>query len=50
MSRVLAALTAKLTELQPLGRGFAILGGRVVLVLALYTLQGADFAGHVNSF
>jgi hypothetical protein len=36
--RVLAATIAKLLELQPLGRGFAVLGRRVVPLFAVTTL------------
>jgi hypothetical protein len=46
MVRVLAALTAKLAELETFGRGLAILGRRVVLILAYRALKLNDFAGH----
>jgi hypothetical protein len=40
------ALAAELVELQPFGRGLAILGGGVVAVLAISALKLTDFAGH----
>src|SRR3954453_23172336 len=44
-----AALAAELVELQPLGRGLAILGCGVVTVLAVSALKLTDFAGHFFS-
>jgi hypothetical protein len=44
--RVLAALTAKLAELETFGRGLAILGRRVILILAYSALKLNDFTGH----
>jgi hypothetical protein len=41
-------LPAKLVELQPGGRGLLILGGGVVAVFALSTLQRNNLAGHLN--
>jgi hypothetical protein len=41
-----AALLAKLAELETLGGGLAVLGGRIIAVLALTALQGNDFAWH----
>ena len=38
MRRVLAALTAKLVELQPVRRGLLVLGGGVVAIFALSAL------------
>jgi hypothetical protein len=46
MVRVLAALTAKLTELETLRRGLAVLGRRVILILARCALQLNNFASH----
>jgi hypothetical protein len=46
--RVLAALLTELAELQPLGGRLAILGCRVIAVLALAALQGHDFPWHVK--
>jgi hypothetical protein len=46
-----AALAAELAELQTAGGRLLVLGGGVVLVLAISTLQLNDFAGHgLNSF
>jgi hypothetical protein len=47
MRRVLAALAAELVELQPLGRGFAVLGGGIIFIFARSALQLANFAGHL---
>jgi hypothetical protein len=47
MVRVLAALAAKLAELETLGRGLAVLGRRVVLILAHRALQLTNFARHM---
>ena len=38
MRRVLAAAFAKLAELKPPGRGFLVLGGRVIAFFALAAL------------
>jgi hypothetical protein len=46
MIRVLAALTAKLAELETFGRGFTILGRRVVFILAHSALQLTNFTSH----
>ena len=46
MVRVLAALAAKLAELETLGRRLAVLGRRVVLILAHRALQLTNFARH----
>jgi hypothetical protein len=45
---VLATLPAELAELQPACRGFLVLGGGVVAVFALSTLQRHNLAGHVS--
>jgi hypothetical protein len=50
MGRVFAALTAELVELQALSGRLAVLGRRVVLVLAVGALELNDFAGHVFPF
>jgi hypothetical protein len=47
--RVLAALAAELAEFQPPGRRLLILGGGVVAVFALSTLQGHDVSWHKTS-
>jgi hypothetical protein len=47
MIGVLAALTAKLAELETLRRRPAVLGGRVVLILAHGALQLTNFARHI---
>jgi hypothetical protein len=47
MRRVLAALPAKLVELETLGRGLAILGRRVVLIFAHRALQLTNLARHM---
>jgi hypothetical protein len=39
-------LTAELLEFQPAGRGLLILGGGVVAVFALSTLQRNNLTGH----
>jgi hypothetical protein len=44
---VLPALAAELLEFQPAGRGFFVLGGGVVAVFAISTLQRNNLAGHV---
>jgi hypothetical protein len=46
MVRVLAALAAKLAELETFGRGLAILGRRVILILTCSALKLNDFPGH----
>jgi hypothetical protein len=46
MRGMFTALTAELVELQPLGRGLAILCGGVITVLAISALKLTDFAGH----
>jgi hypothetical protein len=46
MVRVLAAITAKLAELETLGRGLAILGRRVVLILTRSALELNNFTSH----
>jgi hypothetical protein len=46
MIRVLAALTAKLAELETFGRGFTVLGRRVILILAHSALELNNFASH----
>src|SRR5271166_5412777 len=46
VQRVLAALPAELAELQPPCRGLLVLGGGVVTVLALSTLQRNNLARH----
>jgi hypothetical protein len=46
MVRVLAALTAELAELEPFGRGLAVLGGRVILILTRGALKLNNFASH----
>jgi hypothetical protein len=46
MRRVLAALAAELAKLQPARRGFLILGGGVIAVLAITALQRNDFSRH----
>jgi hypothetical protein len=48
VSCVFPAFAAEFAELQPLGRCLLVLRGRVVLVLAVDTLQSHDFAGHVE--
>src|ERR1017187_2749082 len=45
---VFATLTAELLEFQPAGRGLLVLGGGVVAVFALSTLQRNNFTGHLN--
>jgi hypothetical protein len=50
MVRVLAALTAKFAELETFGRGLAVLGRRVILILAHRALQLNNFARHSSSF
>jgi hypothetical protein len=45
---VLPALPAKLIELQAAGRGLFVLGGGVVAVFAISTLQRNNLAGHVT--
>jgi hypothetical protein len=47
--RVLAAPAAKFLQLQPVRRRLAVLGGRVVPLLALTALQRNDLSGHENS-
>jgi hypothetical protein len=44
MVRVLPANFAELRHFQTAGRRLLVLGGRVVTVLAIRTLQGNDFA------
>jgi hypothetical protein len=48
MRRVLAATLAKLLHLQPIGRGLAILGRRVIALFAIAALHRDDFSGHEN--
>jgi hypothetical protein len=43
---MLPALPAELLEFQPAGRGLLIIGGGVVAVFAISTLQRNNFAGH----
>jgi hypothetical protein len=43
---MLPALPAELIELQPAGRGLFVLGGGVVAIFALSTLQRHNLAGH----
>jgi hypothetical protein len=43
---VLAAAPAKLLQLQPVGLGFPVLGGRVVPFFAIAALQRNDLSGH----
>jgi hypothetical protein len=46
MVRVLAALAAKLAELETFSRGLAVLGRRVILILARRALKLNNFASH----
>jgi hypothetical protein len=46
MVDVLAALPAKLAELETFGRGLAVLSRRVILILAYRALQLNNFASH----
>ena len=46
MVRVLAALAAELAELKTLRRGLAVLGRRVILILAYRALELANFTSH----
>ncbi len=46
MIRVLAALPAELAELETFGRGLAVLGRRVILILAHSALELTNFARH----
>ena len=46
MVRVLTALTAKFAELETFGRGLAVLGRRVILILAHRALKLNNFARH----
>ena len=47
MVRVLAALAAKLAELETLGCSPAVLGRRVILIFAHRALQLTNFARHM---
>jgi hypothetical protein len=47
MGSVLAALAAKLGELEAASGRLLVLGGGVVFVLAISTLELNDFAGHL---
>jgi hypothetical protein len=46
MRRVLAANAAELFQLQALGHGLPVLGGRIVPLFAIAALQGNDLSGH----
>ena len=48
MVRVLTALTAKLAELETFGRGLAVLGRRVILILTRSALQLNNFTRHLG--
>ena len=48
VDRVFPALAAELAELEPLGRGFAVLCGRIILIFTICALKLANFAGHLN--
>jgi hypothetical protein len=50
MRRVLPALATELAQLQPVRRRLPVLGGGVVLVLALGALQLNNFPWHLESF
>jgi hypothetical protein len=50
MRRVLPARTAKLLGLHAIGMLLLVLGGGVVAILALTTLQRNDFAHFLNPF
>jgi len=45
---MLAAGVAELRELEPAGGGLLVLGGRIVPVLAIRTLEGDDLAHGVD--
>jgi hypothetical protein len=47
VSSMLAALAAKLGELETACSRLLVLGGGVILILAISTLQLNDFAGHL---
>jgi hypothetical protein len=47
MRSVLTARPAEFAEFQPARRGFLILGGGVIAVLAITTLQRNNLAGHL---
>jgi hypothetical protein len=46
MRRVLAALAAELAEFQPARRGFLVLGGGVIAILAITALQRNNLSRH----
>jgi hypothetical protein len=49
MRRVLAATLAKLLHLNPVGRGLAILGRRIIALFAITALHSNDFTGHLKT-
>jgi hypothetical protein len=49
MHRALPLVPAILLQLELLGHGFLVLGGRIVPFFAIAALQGNDLSGHKNS-